>query len=72
LKNLIRVYRLEPCADVIVPAAARQSMMVCGGEQNFFSKISEKISFYPQNFLMTFLWGFDHTANIPDMIKQGP
>src|SRR6218665_1799095 len=56
---------LELCADVIVSAAACRSISVGGGappvQKNrrrrrgrpkiFFSKIHEKISFYPQNFL---------------------
>jgi len=52
------------CANVIV-SAARRSILVGGGSppvpknrrwrpKNVFSKIFEKISFYPQNFLMTF------------------
>ena len=55
---------LEPCADVIVSAAARRSNLVGGptklaaaarrGQPNVFSKIPEKISFYP-NYLTTLL-----------------
>src|SRR6218665_1269063 len=59
-------YGLEPCADVIVSAGTRRSILVGGGaagpkklaaaaKKCFFSKIPEKISIYPQNFLMTFL-----------------
>src|SRR6218665_440452 len=56
---------LEPCANVIVSPAARRSILVGGGAQTVpknwrrwqskkvFSKIPEKTSFYPQNFLMT-------------------
>src|SRR6218665_531503 len=36
------------------PAAVRRrSNKICGGEK-IFSKIPEKISFYPENFMMTF------------------
>src|SRR6218665_1696301 len=53
---------LELCADVIVSAAARRSHLVGGGggaarrgrPKIVFSKIHEKISFYPQNFLRNF------------------
>ena len=58
-------HRLEPCADVIVPAAARRSILVGSGvgppvpknrrRPKIFLKVPEKISFYSQNFLMTFL-----------------
>jgi len=58
---------LEPCADDIVLAAASPSILVGGGGAQLvpenrrrwrpkivFSKTLEKISFYLQNFLMTF------------------
>jgi len=57
---------LELCADVIMSATARRSILVGGdselpvheiggGGKNTFFKGSRKISFYPKNFLMTFL-----------------
>src|SRR6218665_554373 len=50
---------LEPSADVMVSAVARRSILVGGGDvaarpKEFFLKISEKLSFYPQNCVMTF------------------
>ena len=66
---------VELCADVIVSAAARRSISVGGGAplvqkksaaaarrgrpKTVFSKIHEKISFYPQNFLRNF---FSHQS----------
>ena len=44
-----RVAVIELCADVIVSAAARRD------RSKTFSKIHEKISFYPQNFLRNFI-----------------
>jgi len=44
--------KLEPCADVIVSAAARRWSKKIGGA-NFFSKVPERNSFYPKKFLMT-------------------
>src|SRR6218665_2995812 len=60
----------EPCADVMVSTAARRSILDgdsgappvqrnrrrrgVGGQKKFFSKIPVKVSFYPQNFLVTF------------------
>jgi len=38
---------LEPCAKVIVSNRQRR-------QKNVFSKILDKVSFYPQHFLMTF------------------
>ena len=50
-------YSIEPCADVIVSAAARRSILIGGGAalaaKIFVSKVPEKTSFYPQNVLMT-------------------
>src|SRR6218665_2370109 len=48
-------------------AAARR-----GRPKGYFSKIPEKISFYPQKFLMAFFvcWGLI-TLLIPGVIKQG-
>src|SRR6218665_420489 len=61
-------FQPEPCADVIVSAAARRSILVAEPKKStlvavarrrrskiFFSKIPKTISFYPQNFLITFL-----------------
>src|SRR6218665_3312293 len=58
---------LELCADVIVSAAARRRSKKVGGggaarrgrPKTFFSKIHEKISFFPQNFLRNF---FSHQS----------
>src|SRR6218665_1706264 len=61
---------IERCADVMVSAAARRSILVGGGAapvekigvggaaqvaNRIFFKDSRKISFYPQHCLMTFL-----------------
>jgi len=48
--------QLEPCADIMVSAATRRSILVGGAAlaaKKYFLKIPDKISFYPQNFLMT-------------------
>ena len=58
------LFHVEPCADVIVSAAASQSILVGGGcapgpkksalaAKKCFFKDSQKMSFYPQNFLIT-------------------
>src|SRR6218665_1911483 len=68
---------VEPCADVIVSAAARRSISVGGGgappvqkigggaawaAKNIFLRFPNKISFYIQNFLMTlFSHSFIHS-----------
>src|SRR6218665_1088450 len=72
--SLSHTHKLELCADVIVSAAARRSISGGGGappvQKNrrrrrrgrpkiFLSKIHEKISFYPQNFLRNF---FSHQS----------
>src|SRR6218665_2731326 len=59
-----------PCSDAVETSRAvrrrhgvgdgapvnfgRRRLRSVGGQKEFFSKISEKISFYPQHFLMTF------------------
>ena len=56
-------FGLELCADVIVSAAARRSISVGGARRGrpktVFSKIHEKMSFYPQNFLRNY---FSHQS----------
>ena len=64
IMSMLETFKLEQCADVIVSAAAHRSILVGGGallvpkigvgSQKIFPEIHEKISFYPQNFLLTF------------------